>query len=118
MELRQKRCVPCEGGEPPLKPADVDRLLAQVSGWRVETVEDHPVLTKTFRFKDFVGAVEFVNKIKDVAEAEGHHPDLRIHWNTVRVENWTHATGGLHENDFILAAKIDRLLSGQGHSPV
>lgn len=112
MELIHKRCVPCEGGEPPLKQEQITEMLTQVSGWRGEMVEDHPVLTKTFRFKDFVGSIAFVNKVKDVAEAEGHHPDLKIHWNTVRVENWTHAIGGLHENDFILAAKIDRLSAG------
>ncbi len=111
MELRHKRCVPCEGGEPPLQPEEIDKLRPQVPGWNVKTVDGHPTLVKTFKFKDFVGSIEFVNKVRDVAEAEGHHPDLKIHWNTVRVENWTHATGGLHKNDFILAAKIDALSS-------
>ncbi len=109
MELLKKKCVPCEGGEPPLKPEEIQKLQPQVPEWSVETVDGHPSLVKTFTFKDFAGAIDFVNQVKDVAEDEGHHPDLHIHWNTVRVENWTHATGGLHENDFILAAKIDRI---------
>lgn len=112
MELLKRKCVPCEGGEPPLKQEQITEMLTQVPKWRVETVNGHPVLTKTFPCKDFVGSIVFVNKVKDVAEAEGHHPDLKIHWNKVRVENWTHAIGGLHENDFILAAKIDRLSAG------
>ncbi|MBI2984155.1 MAG: 4a-hydroxytetrahydrobiopterin dehydratase [Candidatus Kerfeldbacteria bacterium] len=109
MELHKKRCVPCEGGEPPLTPEQIERLKPQVSGWEVTTVDHHPSLAKSFTFKDFADSIAFVNKVRDVAETEGHHPDLHIHWNKVRVENWTHAIGGLHENDFILAAKIDRL---------
>lgn len=109
MELTNLRCVACEGGEPPLTPAAIRDLLPQVPGWTVSTVDGHPSLGKTFTFSDFATSVEFVNRVKDVAEAEGHHPDVSIHWGTVRLENWTHATGGLHQNDFILAAKIDRL---------
>ncbi|MBI4425960.1 MAG: 4a-hydroxytetrahydrobiopterin dehydratase [Candidatus Kerfeldbacteria bacterium] len=108
--LAGKKCVPCEGGEPPLRPDQIDQFRPQVPDWHVETVDGHPSLVKTFTFKDFVGSIDFVNKVRDVAEGEGHHPDLKIHWNKVRVENWTHATGGLHENDFILAAKIDQLV--------
>jgi len=106
-DLKFKRCVPCGGGEPPLERDAIDRLLAQVPLWRyVET----PRLTRTFRFRDFKEAMGFVNRMADLAEAEGHHPDFFVQWNEVRVELWTHATGGLHENDFILAAKIDGLL--------
>lgn len=109
MELRQRHCVPCEGGEPPATDEQVHGWLPQVPGWQVIEVEGIKRLTKTFKFKDFAGSIEFVNKVKDVAEAEGHHPDLHISWNKVRVENWTHAIKGLHENDFILAAKINAL---------
>ena len=110
-DLTKLRCVACEGGEPPLRPEEIEALKPQVPDWEVTTVDGHPSLGKTFRFKDFLESIDFVNQVKDVAEAEGHHPDLFIHWNTVRVENWTHATGGLHQNDFILAAKIDTLRS-------
>ncbi|MBI3115240.1 MAG: 4a-hydroxytetrahydrobiopterin dehydratase [Candidatus Kerfeldbacteria bacterium] len=108
-DLTQKKCVPCEGGSPPASDEEIARLLPQVPRWQIVEVDGVKRLTKTFRFKDFVESVAFVNRVKDIAEAEGHHPDLHISWNTVRVENWTHAVKGLHENDFILAAKIDAL---------
>ncbi len=107
--LLSKKCVPCEGGELPLKSEEIDKLLPMVPDWTVRTVDGHPSLTRTFMFKDFAGSIDFVNRVKTVAEGEGHHPDLHVHWNAVRVENWTHATGGLHLNDFILAAKIDQV---------
>lgn len=109
-ELLRKKCIPCKGGESPLEPEEIEKLLPMVPDWAVTAVDGHPSLTKTFRFKDFVGSIDFINKVKDVAEREGHHPDLHVHWNEVRVENWTHATGGLHQNDFILAAKIDQIV--------
>ncbi len=83
--------------------------MPQLPDWKVRTVDGHPSLGKTFRFKDFSEAIDFVNRVRDVAEAEGHHPDVHIHWSQVRVENWTHAIGGLHRNDFILAAKIEEV---------
>lgn len=104
-ELTQKRCVPCEGGIPSLGKSDVERLLAQVAGWRL----DGKWITKEFKFKNFVAAMKFVNRVADLAEAEGHHPDIHIHYNRVRFDIWTHAIDGLSENDFILAAKIDAL---------
>jgi len=110
MELTKMRCVACEGGEPPLPDREIEALLPSVPGWTVTTVDGHPSLGKTFRLKDFAASVDFVNLVRDVAEGEGHHPDVNIHWGTVRIENWTHATGGLHTNDFILAAKIDAAL--------
>ena len=102
--LAQKHCVPCEGGTPPLDASHIQRLLTQVVGWEVE---DGKQLTKRFAFPNFVAAVDFVNKITPIAEAEGHHPDLFVKWGEVRVMLWTHAAGGLTENDFILAAKLD-----------
>ena len=106
-ELAQRHCVPCEGGTPPMARAQFEPLLKQLDGWQV--VEDKK-LSKSFRFGNFVEAVDFVNKITPVAEAEGHHPDLFVRWGAVRVELWTHAVGGLSENDFIMAAKIDELV--------
>lgn len=110
IDLTKLKCVACEDGEPPLTAAEIEAFKPQVPTWEVHTVDSHPSLGKTFTFKNFVESIAFINAVKDVAEGEGHHPDLFIHWNTVRVENWTHATGGLHQNDFILAAKIDRLV--------
>jgi 4a-hydroxytetrahydrobiopterin dehydratase len=106
MDLTQKKCVPCEGGTPKLGPERVNELLGQLDGW---TVRDGR-LSKHHRFKDFAGAMKFVNAIADLAEQEGHHPDFTVRdWNIVDVSIWTHAIGGLSENDFILAAKIDRI---------
>jgi len=104
--LADKRCTPCEGGTPPLTAEQVKPLLAQLDGWKVE---EGKKLTKSFRFDNFVQAVDFVNAITPVAETEGHHPDLYVRWGEVRVYLWTHAIDGLSENDFILASKIDRL---------
>lgn len=109
-QLTNMRCVACEGGEPPLPPEEIARLQPQVPTWTVTTVDGHPSLVKTFHFKDFAASIEFVNTVTAIAQHEGHHPDLHIHWGDVRVENWTHATGGLHTNDFVLAAKIDQLV--------
>jgi 4a-hydroxytetrahydrobiopterin dehydratase len=104
-ELTSKRCTPCEGGTPPLERAEVDRLLTQVSGWSLSG----KWITKELKFKDFVAAIRFINRVAELAEGEGHHPDIHIHYNLVRFDIWTHAIGGLSENDFILAAKIDAL---------
>lgn len=87
----------------------IRQWLPQVPGWRVVEVDGVKRITKTFRFKDFTAAMRFVNQAAGVAEGEGHHPDIHISWNTVRLEAWTHAIKGLHENDFILAAKINAL---------
>ena len=104
--LAERKCVPCEGGTPTLTAEQVAPLLSQLDGWKVQ---DGTTLTKTFAFPDFVKAVGFVNAITPVAEGEGHHPDLTVTWGKVGVSLTTHAIGGLSENDFILAAKIDAL---------
>jgi 4a-hydroxytetrahydrobiopterin dehydratase len=82
-------------------------LLAQLPGWRVEEADGHRQLVREFRFPNFAAAVDFVNRITPIAEAEGHHPDLLVAWGRVRVQLWTHVAGGLTENDFVLAARID-----------
>ena len=104
-DLTQKRCVPCEGGVPTLGKAQVEKLLAQVSGWSLSGER----ITKECKFKNFVEAMKFVSRVADIAEQEGHHPDIHIHYNVVRFDIWTHAIDGLSENDFILAAKINEL---------
>src|SRR5215471_4123423 len=107
--LATKSCVPCRGGVPPLPSAEAERLLRQTPGW---TLGDGGTrLRRGFEFRDFVAAMQFVNRVADLAEGQGHHPDIAIHWNRVELTLWTHKIGGLHENDFILAAKIDRLLT-------
>lgn len=108
-ELDKKSCVPCRGGVPTLSQTEIEELSADVPHWRVKELDGVSRIERTFEFEDFVHAMQFVNKVADVAEREGHHPDLHIHWNKVRVEVWTHKINGLHENDFILAAKIDRI---------
>lgn len=103
--LTQKKCVPCEGGVPPLGKAVVEGFLTQVSGWSLTGKS----INKDFKFKNFVEAITFVNQVAHLAEQEGHHPDIHIHYNIVRFDIWTHVIDGLSENDFILAAKINAL---------
>jgi 4a-hydroxytetrahydrobiopterin dehydratase len=107
--LAERHCVVCEPGTPTLSQAEVDRLLQQLSGWTVVELAGHSSLSKTLRFKGFMPGVELVNRIAALAEAEGHHPDLHLSYGSLRVELWTHAAGGLTENDFVLAAKIDQI---------
>ena len=107
MSLAQKHCVPCRGGVPPLKGAELENLKAQLTGWDV--VDEHH-LSKTYTFPDFQKALDFVNRVGAIAEEEGHHPDLYLSWGKTRVEVWTHKINGLTESDFILAAKIDQIL--------
>jgi 4a-hydroxytetrahydrobiopterin dehydratase len=106
MDWTKKRCAPCEGGIPKLRPEQVASRLAAFAGWSHRDEQLH----KHFRFADFKKSMRFVNAMADLAEEEGHHPDFLVHgWNTVDVTLWTHAIGGLSDNDFILAAKIDAL---------
>lgn len=102
-DLTQKKCKPCEGGIAALDETTVRRLLKNLQNWTL--VQNR--IEKELKFSDFVNAMKFVNKIADIAESEGHHPDLHIHYNRVRIVLWTHGVGGLTENDFIVAAKID-----------
>ena len=108
-DLTNRHCVPCRGDVPPITEIEIQKYLKEVGG----TWEHIPGLVSKIRndyqFTDFQEAMVFVNKVADLAEAEGHHPDIYVSWNKVRLELFTHAIHGLSENDFILAAKIERL---------
>ena len=107
-DLAQKQCVPCKGGVPPLKGADLTTLSRQLGGdWKI--VDEHH-LEKEYRFPDFRAALAFTNKVGELAEEQGHHPDIYLAWGKVALTLWTHKIDGLTESDFIFAAKADRLL--------
>lgn len=103
-KLAQQHCVPCRGGVPPMQGEELQRYAAAVPAWQV--AQQHH-LTRSFVFPDFRSALAFVNRVGEVAETEGHHPDLTLTWGRVDVKTWTHKIDGLTESDFILAAKID-----------
>ena len=106
-ELAAKDCVPCKGGVPPLKGVALKNLLAAVNNdWRV--VDEHH-LEKEYKFKDFREALDFTNRVGEMAELQGHHPDIYLAWGKVRITVWTHKIDGLTESDFIFAARTDRL---------
>lgn len=107
IDLASKKCVACEGGVPPLSREEAEGLRAQTPGWRM--AEDARSISRDLKFKDFKEAMGFVSRVADLAESEGHHPDIHISYNKVRLDLSTHAIGGLSENDFILAAKIGRI---------
>ncbi len=105
-DLAERQCVPCRGGVPPLQRPEIEKLLGQLEDWQV--VNEHHLL-RTFRFKDFRESLEFVNRIGELAEAQGHHPDICFGWGSAEIRIWTHKIDGLTESDFVLAAKIDQL---------
>lgn len=106
-KLAEKTCVPCRGGVPPLEGEELERLHAELgSGWKV--IDGHH-LEKEFEFPDFVTALGFTNRVGELAEEQGHHPDIHLSWGSVGVTIWTHKIDGLTESDFVLAAKIEEL---------
>ena len=107
-DLATKHCEPCERGTEPLVQAAAEEYLASVADWRLVTGERLKI-ARDLRFKDFAQAMQFVNRIAELAEAEGHHPDFCVSWNRVNLKLITHDIGGLSENDFIMAAKINEL---------
>lgn len=107
--LSESSCEPCRGGVPTLTDEGIAGFMPQVPSWRVVEVEGVKRLRRSFEFPDFREAMAFAVRVGDLAEREGHHPDLHIAWGRVTVEIWTHKIQGLHENDFILAAKCDLL---------
>ena len=109
-DLVNKKCVPCEGNIPPFNAEEIHKYLKKVDGWEVlEDKIDGFHLIKSFKFDNFLKSQEFVNKVGEIAESEGHHPDLWFGWGYARVKIFTHAIKGLAESDFILAAKIDKI---------
>lgn len=108
--LAEKECVPCAGGVEPLKGQDLARMARELGGgWRV--VNEHH-LEKEYKFKDFREALAFTIRVGELAEAQGHHPDIYLAWGRVKLTVWTHKVDGLTESDFILAAKADKLVEG------
>jgi 4a-hydroxytetrahydrobiopterin dehydratase len=105
--LDQKKCVPCEGGVMALTASEAKAMLGQVPGW--EFANDGKAIKRRFKFKNFKAAIAFVNKVGEIAESEGHHPDIMLGWGYAEFLMWTHAIGGLHENDFVMASKINAL---------
>lgn len=109
--LSDKKCVACEGGVPPIVGTEIERYLSELTlPWQVN---EEKKISKEFVFKDFKESMQFVNKVADLAEDEGHHPDIAISYSKVNIELWTHAIGGLSENDFIMAAKIEKIVGAE-----
>ena len=110
MRLADKKCVPCEDASTPrLSLEEAEKLNKEIQGWVLEEVKGHLQILKEFRFKDFKEALDFVNKVGAIAQEQGHHPNLHIIYSKVKVVLYTHVIAGLHENDFIMAAKINGL---------
>jgi 4a-hydroxytetrahydrobiopterin dehydratase len=105
-ELASRQCVPCRGGVPPLNGEEIARLSPQLQGWDV--INEHH-LNKSYKFSNFAEAQSFVDRVGQLAEEQGHHPDICFGWGRAEISIWTHKINGLTESDFILAAKIDKL---------
>ena len=107
-DLATLTCVPCRGGIPPLETPKISKMMSIVPGWTLKR-EGIDKIEKKFKFKNFRKAMTFVNRVAEIANEQDHHPDIFIHWNEVTLTFYTHAIKGLHDNDFIMAAKIDEL---------
>ena len=109
-DLADKKCIPCEGGIPSFNLEEIHKYLKKVDGWDVESVDEKDYyIIKNFKFNSFLESQSFVNKVGEIAEQEGHHPDIWFGWGYAKIKIQTHAINGLHESDFVLAAKIDRI---------
>ena len=110
--LVNKKCVPCEGGISGLDLTEIHKYLKMVDGWEIKAESDKVYfLIKEFKFKNFLESQNFVNKVGETAEKEGHHPDIWFGWGYAKIKIFTHAIKGSHQNDFILAAKVDQLIN-------
>ena len=109
-DLADKKCIPCEGGIPSFDLSEIHMYLKKVDGWDVKSDDNKTYyLIKDFKFKNFLESQLFVNKIGELAEKENHHPDIWFGWGYAKIKIFTHAINGLHESDFVLAAKIDKI---------
>jgi 4a-hydroxytetrahydrobiopterin dehydratase len=106
-DLASQTCVPCRGGVPPMNGVELRRIQQLVPEWKV--VNEHHI-TRAFTFPDFKQALDFVNRVGEIAEHQGHHPDILLTWGKAEITMWTHKIDGLTHSDFIMAAKIDQLL--------
>lgn len=104
MNLKNKKCVPCAKGSAPLATPEIEKYLANLNGWQINLNGE---IEKDFKFKNFSKSLEFVNMVGNLAESENHHPDIEFGWGYCKIRLITHSAGGLHENDFIVAAKIE-----------
>jgi 4a-hydroxytetrahydrobiopterin dehydratase len=107
-ELAERQCVPCRGGVPPMKSEQINEMSSLLPDWQV--VNEHH-LQRAYRFKDFRESLDFINRVGELAEEQGHHPDICFGWGQADITIWTHKIDGLTESDFVLAAKIDKLLT-------
>ena len=109
-DLHEKKCIPCRGGILPFDVSEIHKYLKKVDGWDVrKNKEEYYFLEKNFQFKNFLESQKFVNEAGNIAEAEGHHPDIIFGWGYAKIQIFTHKIKGLVESDFILAAKIDKI---------
>lgn len=108
-QLTQMKCVACRKGEPTVSETELAEYQPQVLEWRIITINGIDRLERAFAFPNFIDALDFTNKVGALAEAEGHHPALLTEWGKTTVTWWTHKIGGLHRNDFIMAARTDAL---------
>ena len=108
-DLSNQKCVPCSGSLPPATAEEIQTMKTQVPQWEIITEFSELRLQRTYSFANFQQALDFTNRVGDIAEAEGHHPVITTEWGKVTITWWTHAIGGLHENDFVMAAKCDRI---------
>ena len=110
-DLHEKSCVPCRGGVPPFDISEIHKYLKKIDGWNVKKDKSESYfIEKEFKFKNFLESQNFINKVGEIAEQEGHHPDIWFGWGYAKIKIFTHSIKGLHESDFILAAKVDKLV--------
>jgi 4a-hydroxytetrahydrobiopterin dehydratase len=109
-DLAKKKCIPCDGNIPGFDISEIHKYLKKIDGWEVKS-DDLKIyyLIKEFKFKNFLESQNFINKVGEIAEKEGHHPDILFGWGYAKIKIFTHAIKGLHESDFILAAKVDQI---------
>lgn len=115
-ELSQKKCTPCSGDSSPVTKEEMEQLKTQVPDWNIKNEDGEMHLERVYEFPNFKQALEFTKQVGETAEEEGHHPVLQTEWGKVTVTWWTHAINGLHENDFVMASKSDRIAKKLAHA--